>query len=146
MDSRFAKSLNILLVEDDDLDIQHVRRALKKANIINPVWVASDGDEALDMLRGEEYPTEGRLVLLDIDLPKRSGVEVLKEVRSDERLRGLNVVVMASSNEDRYRTEAHALDVAGYLLKPFTSHSFFDLMATINFGWHLVKPEPESEP
>src|SRR5678816_2318073 len=114
MNARVEKAVNILLVEDDNIDVENIRLAFKKAHIINPLWVASDGEQALDMLRGREYPPERRLMLLDINLPKLGGIEVLREIRKDERLRGLIVVVLAASNEDRYRTEAHDLDAVSY--------------------------------
>jgi CheY-like chemotaxis protein len=139
MSMKSDKTTNILLVEDDDLDVENVRRAFKKAGINNPLWIASDGEQALEMLRGTEYPPERRLVLLDINLPKLSGIELLREIRNDERLRTLSVVVLTTSNEDRDRTEAFNLNVAGYLLKPITSQSFVDLMATLNRYWGLVE-------
>jgi CheY-like chemotaxis protein len=139
MAPRPDKSIHILLVEDDDLDVENVRRAFRKANITNPLWIASDGEQALEMLRGADYPPERRLVLLDINLPRLTGIEVLREIRADERLRHLCVVVLTTSNEDRDRTEAYDLHVAGYLLKPVTSQSFVDLMTTLNRYWTLVE-------
>ena len=139
MATKVGKTTNILLVEDDDLDVENVRRAFKKAGITNPLWVASDGEEALEILRGPDYPPERRLVLLDINLPKLNGIELLREIRNDERLHKLSVVVLTTSNEDRDRTEAYNLNVAGYLLKPVTSQSFVDLMATLNRYWSLVE-------
>lgn len=139
MDPKIGKVINILLVEDDDLDVENVKRAFTKANIANPLWIASDGEQALDILRGQEYPPERRLVLLDINLPKLNGIELLREIRNDERLRSLCVVVLTTSNEDRDRTEAYNLNVAGYLLKPVTGQSFVELMATLNRYWTLVE-------
>jgi CheY-like chemotaxis protein len=136
---RTAKLTNILLVEDDDVDVENVRRAFRKANIVNPLWVASDGEEALRVLRGGEYPSERRLVLLDINLPRLNGIELLREIRKDPLLRSLAVVVLTTSNEDRDRTEAYDLHVAGYLLKPVTSQSFVELMAALNRYWTLVE-------
>ena len=82
------KMLNILLVEDDDLDVMNVRRAFKKNNILNPLFVAGDGLEALDLLRGvgensPEMPPERRLILLDLNMPKMNGIEFLRELRAD---------------------------------------------------------------
>lgn len=139
VNSPMDRTINILLVEDDDLDQENVRRAFKKANISNPLWIASDGEQALAMLRGAEYPPERRLVLLDINLPKLNGIELLREIRRDPRLHALSVVVLTTSNEERDRTEAYNLNVAGYLLKPITSHSFVELMAALNRYWTLVE-------
>jgi CheY-like chemotaxis protein len=139
MQAKTEKLTNILLVEDDDLDVENVQRAFKKAGIANPLWIASDGEDALRMLRGTEYPPERRLVLLDLNLPKLNGIELLREIRKDESLRSVSVVVLTTSNEDRDRTEAYDLNVAGYLLKPVTFQSFVELMATLNRYWTLVE-------
>ena len=131
--------LNILLVEDDELDVENVRRAFKRANITCPLWVASDGEEALRMLRGSEYPRARRLVLLDLNLPKMSGIELLRELRSDPSLRNQSVVVLTTSNEERDRTDAYGLNVAGYLIKPITFHTFVDIMTAFHRYWSLVE-------
>lgn len=134
-----SKALNILLVEDDELDVENVRRAFKRANITSPLWVASDGEEALRLLRGSEFPRKRRLVLLDLNLPKMSGIELLRELRSDPALRPQSVVVLTTSNEDRDRTEAYGFNVAGYLLKPITFQPFVDIMATLHRYWSMVE-------
>lgn len=139
MTSRGDKMINFLLVEDDELDVENVQRAFKKGNIPNPLWVAGDGEEALRLLRGTDYPAERRLVLLDLNLPRLSGIEVLQEIRRDPKLHRVSVVVLTTSNEDRDRTEAYDFNVAGYLLKPVTFHSFVDLMAALNRYWTLVE-------
>ena len=131
--------LNILLVDDDEVDVMNVQRAFKKANITNPVYVAGNGIEALEMLRGDSMPHQRRIVLLDINMPKMNGIEFLREVRRDPVLRSLCVVVLTTSNEDRDRIEAYQLNVAGYLLKPVTFIHFVDVMATLNKYWALME-------
>ena len=131
--------LNILLVDDDEVDVMNVQRAFKKANITNPVYVAGNGIEALEMLRGDSMPHQRRIVLLDINMPKMNGIEFLREVRRDPALRSLCVVVLTTSNEDRDRIEAYQLNVAGYLLKPVTFIHFVDVMATLNKYWALME-------
>lgn len=133
------KAINLLLVEDDDIDVMTVRRAFEKGNIVNPLFVAGDGVEALTMLREGHLPAERRLVLLDLNLPRMSGVEFLREVRRDPALQAIPVVILTTSNEDRDRVEAFQLNVAGYLLKPVTFSAFVDLMVTINRYWTLVE-------
>jgi CheY-like chemotaxis protein len=133
------KALNILLVEDDELDVENVRRAFKRANIETPLWVASDGEEALRLLRSSEYPRKRRLVLLDLNLPKMSGIELLRELRSDPALHAQSVVVLTTSNEDRDRTEAYGLNVAGYLLKPIAFQKFVDIISALYRYWSLVE-------
>jgi CheY-like chemotaxis protein len=132
-------ALNILLVDDDEIDVMTVRRAFSKANITNKLYVATDGIEALKLLRSEGFPTSRRLVLLDLNMPRMSGIEVLREIRSDEMLHRLTVIVLTTSNEDRDRVEAYRLNVAGYLLKPVTFHAFAEVMATLNKYWTLME-------
>ena len=132
-------SLNILLVDDDEVDVMTVKRAFAKANIANKVFVATDGIEALRLLRADGIPASRRLVLLDLNMPRMNGIEFLREIRSDPVLQVLTVVVLTTSNEDRDRVEAYQLNVAGYLLKPVTFHSFADVMATLNKYWTLME-------
>jgi CheY-like chemotaxis protein len=132
------KSLEILLVEDDALDVMNVRRAFKQNKLTNTIHVAQNGLEALDVLRRGTLPAR-HLVLLDLNMPKMNGIEFLRELRADPDLCTTSVVVLTTSNEDRDRIEAYKLNVAGYLLKPVTFPSFVDLMATLNKYWTLVE-------
>jgi CheY-like chemotaxis protein len=134
-----ANTINILLVDDDDLDVMNVKRAFEKGKIANPVFVARDGIEGLAMLRGTELPRERRLILLDLNMPRMNGIEMLRELRKDPQLRATPVVVLTTSNEDRDRTEAYDLNVAGYLLKPVTFVNFVELMSALNRFWRLVE-------
>lgn len=134
-----TKTLNILLVEDDQIDVMNVRRAFKKTNILNPLFVAGNGLEALEILRGTEFPQSCRIVLLDLNMPKMNGIEFLKEVRSDPQLRSLPVVVLTTSRDERDRVEAYNLNVAGYLVKPIAFPDFVELMVTLNKYWALVE-------
>jgi CheY-like chemotaxis protein len=133
------RALNILLVDDDEVDVMTVKRAFTKANITNRLFVASNGVEALEMLRSGSVPQSRRLVLLDLNMPKMNGLEFLREVRKDPALSSLTVVVLTTSNEDRDRVDAFQLNVAGYLLKPVTFHTFADVMATLNKYWTLME-------
>jgi CheY-like chemotaxis protein len=131
--------LNILLVEDDDVDVMNVRRAFKKNNIRNPLWVAGNGVEALRILREGDIPQERRLVLLDLNMPRMNGIEFLRELRADEKLRLTPVVVLTTSGDERDRVDAYNLNVAGYILKPVTFANFVEAMATLNKYWTLVE-------
>jgi len=133
------RALTILLVDDDEVDVMTVKRAFTKANITNKVHVATNGVEALEMLRGPDLPTTRRIVLLDLNMPRMNGIELLREVRKDPHLAGLTVVVLTTSNEDRDRVEAFQLNVAGYLLKPVTFSDFAEVMATLNKYWTLME-------
>ena len=131
------RRLNILLVEDDELDVMNVRRAFKKNNIINPLYVAGNGLEALEMLRSGAVPGDRRLILLDLNMPKMGGIEFLKALRADPDLHRMTVVVLTTSDEERDRVEAYNLNVAGYILKPVTLLAFVELMATLNKYWSV---------
>jgi CheY-like chemotaxis protein len=131
--------LNILLVEDDQVDVMNVKRAFEKNRILNPLQVASDGLQALAMLRSGAIPTTRRIVLLDLNMPRMNGIEFLRELRADPELRLIPVVVLTTSNDERDRIEAYNLNVAGYLLKPVTFVNFVELMATLNKYWSLVE-------
>jgi CheY-like chemotaxis protein len=131
--------INILLVEDDEVDIMTVKRAFAKANITNPLYVAHNGLEALEVLRKEDLPPKRRLILLDVNMPKMNGIEFLRELRKDPSLQQISVVVLTTSNEERDRIEAFKLNVAGYLLKPVTFQQFAEVMSTINKYWALME-------
>lgn len=136
------KKIHILLVEDDEVDVMNVRRAFKKNNIVNPLYLAANGLEALAMLRGEAgsepvIPAERRLILLDLNMPRMNGIEFLRELRLDRALRSIPTIVLTTSNEDRDKVEAYNLNVAGYILKPVTFSNFVDVMSTLNKYWML---------
>jgi CheY-like chemotaxis protein len=136
--------LNILLVEDDEVDVMTVQRAFKKGNITNPLYIAGNGLEALAMLRGELgqpslIPSDRRIILLDLNMPKMNGLEFLHELRADPTIRQIPVVVLTTSNEEQDRIHAYDLNVAGYILKPVTFSIFVELMITLNKYWTLCE-------
>lgn len=139
--------VNILLVEDDEVDIMNVKRAFKKNNINNPLFVTRDGLEALSVLRGEnsEITIHGpKVILLDINMPKMGGIEFLKELRKHPELRSLSVFVMTTSNEETDKVAAYNLNVAGYILKPLSFEGFTSAVAILNHYWHLCEM-PQSQ-
>ena len=93
------------------------------------------------MLRGDAagpvIPPHRRLVLLDLNMPKMNGIEFLRELRLDEKLRSIPAIVLTTSNEDRDKVEAYNLNVAGYILKPITFSNFVEAIATLNKYWML---------
>ena len=131
------RTLNILLVDDDEVDVMTVKRAFAKANITNPMFVATNGIEALELLRSSSMPQRRRIILLDLNMPRMNGIEFLRELRGDPALALTTVIVLTTSNEDRDRVEAYRLNVAGYLLKPVTFTTFAEVMATLNKYWTL---------
>jgi CheY-like chemotaxis protein len=133
------KMLNVLLVDDDEVDVMNVRRAFRKCGVANPLFVAGNGVEALEMLRRGDVPAERRLVLLDLNMPRMNGIELLRELRADPGLRSTCVVVLTTSNDERDRVEAYGLRVAGYILKPVTFENFCEAVVTLNRYWSLVE-------
>ncbi len=133
------RMLNILLVEDDTVDVMNVRRAFEKNKILNPLYVAGDGVEALEMLRAGKIPDERRIILLDLNMPRMNGLEFLRALRADPRHGHTPVVVLTTSNAERDRIDAYNLNVAGYLLKPVTFTNFVEVMAALNKYWTLVE-------
>ena len=133
------KILNILLVEDDHVDVMNVKRAFERNRITNPLFVAADGIEALEMLRGGKVPDTRRMILLDLNMPRMNGIEFLRELRTDPDLQHTPVVVLTTSNDERDKIEAYNFNVAGYLLKPVTFVNFVELTAALNKYWTLVE-------
>jgi len=136
------RKVNFLLVEDDEVDIMNVQRAFSRSQIDNPLYIANNGLDALDMLRGTDstaVPEHRRLVLLDINMPKMNGLEFLQELRQDEALKSTPVVVLTTSDADQDRLEAYRLNVAGYILKPVAFATFAAVMAALNEYWALCE-------
>lgn len=132
--------MTILLVEDDEVDVMNVKRAFKKNNISNPLLVAHNGLEALDILRGNDAVVpRPRIILLDLNMPKMGGIEFLKEIRKDPELASLSVFVMTTSNEDSDKVEAFNLNVAGYIIKPLSMEQFIGAVSTLNSYWTLCE-------
>jgi len=139
MNTTEERVLNILLVEDDDVDIMNVQRAFEKNHIANPLFIAHNGLEALEMLRGADVPKGRRIILLDLNMPRMNGIEFLRALRADPALRGTPVVVLTTSSDERDKVEAYDLHVAGYLLKPVTFANFCEVMTALNKYWTLVE-------
>lgn len=134
-----AAKLNILLVEDDELDAMNVQRALRDSDSVNPLTVACDGIEALDLLRGGTLSLDRLLVVIDLNMPRMNGLELLGELRRDEALCTLPVVVLTTSDEDSDKRRAFDLNAAGYVLKPVTFQAFAACIRTIERYWTSVE-------
>ncbi|MFV7234340.1 MULTISPECIES: response regulator [Flavobacterium] len=130
--------VNILLVEDDEVDVMNVKRAFSKNNIKNPLYVAGNGVEALEMLDDKIIPLP-KIIILDINMPKMNGIEFLKVLRENERLKNISVFVMTTSNEDSDKIKAYNLNVAGYILKPLSFEKFVVSVSTLNNFWQLCE-------
>ena len=142
------EEVEILLVEDNPKDAEMTQRALRKHNFGNKLHWVRDGAEALDYIfcRGayaDRIPARPpRLILLDIKMPKVDGIEVLRQVKADERSRSVPVVVMTSSNEERDVMESYRLGVNSYIVKPIEFPAFLDVVAKIGLYWVLTNRVP----
>lgn len=127
-----ANHTRVLLVEDNQDDIFHVKRILKSCGLVEDLTVVRDGREAVDHLRiglKEEPASLPDLIILDLNLPKMSGMEVLQWIRGEQRLQEVPVVILTGTREDESLVELHRLGVLGYLVKPLTSQDFVRTVA-----------------
>ena len=142
------KEKTLLLVEDNPDDVALTLRALKLNNLLNKVIVARDGAEALELLLGTDSSPPMSLpemILLDLNLPKISGLEVLQRIRQEERTRLLPVVVMTTSDEDRDRIESYRLGANSYIAKPVEFAEFSNAVKQLGVYWLALNVGPQGE-
>jgi two-component system response regulator len=133
----------ILLVEDNPDDVTLTLRALKRNNIQNKVKVAADGEEALEfLLPSSGQPIKPALILLDVNLPKLGGLDVLRRLRGDDRTATLPVVVLTTSNEERDIIESYRLGANSYVRKPVVFGDFVEAARVLGLYWLLVNQAP----
>jgi len=137
----------ILLVEDDPKDVELTLNALSEHNLANEVVVVRDGVEALDYLyRRETFSSrpEGNpvVILLDLKMPRMDGIQVLKRLKSDERMRLIPVVILTSSREDRDLEECYRLGISAYVVKPVRFTEFVEAVRKIGVFWALINEPP----
>jgi CheY-like chemotaxis protein len=139
----------ILLVEDNPDDAEMAIRAFKKNNLTNNLTLVDDGAKALDFVfaRGEfknrNISQKPKLVLLDLKLPKISGLEVLKEIKSNSKTRYIPVVVLTSSNQEADKIQSYDLGVNSYIVKPVNFDKFVTAMKNLEVYWILLNELPE---
>ncbi len=140
------EKIEIVLIEDNPADVELTLNALNKRHLANRVKVLTDGEEALDYLFTVCAPGSRAgcpmLILLDLKLPKVSGLEVLQKIRSDQRTKMIPVVVLTSSAEERDRIESYKLGVNSYIVKPVEFDSFAEVVSQIGFYWVLLNRPP----
>jgi CheY-like chemotaxis protein len=137
----------ILIVEDDPNDVELTLTALGDYNLANEVVVTRDGQQALDYLyRRGEFSTRSMdnpaVMLLDLKLPKVSGLEVLQQIKSDERLKTMPVVVLTSSNEEKDMMRSYRLGVNAYVVKPVDFHEFVNAVKELGVFWAVINEPP----
>lgn len=141
----------VLLVEDNPTDVLLIQRAFDKVRLVNPVQVVHDGDAAVAYLAGDgEYADRRRhplpvLILLDLKLPRRSGLEVLAWLRAQEGLRRIPVVMLTSSQQPRDVAAAYDSGVNSYLVKPVEFDALLDMLKTVNLYWMVLNERPHVE-
>ena len=145
MNARIKSSLHpiqILLVEDDDGDARAVERTFAKARIANPIVRAIDGVEAMDILQG----THGRtrlerpyMLLVDLNLPRFNGIQLIEAIRADQDLHDSVIFVLTTSNRTEDKESAHALNVTGYILKENAGDDFLRLFSLVDSYWRIVE-------
>jgi CheY-like chemotaxis protein len=144
-----TRLVDILLVEDNPQDIEMTLHALQRAHLANPIEVVEDGAQALEYLFGlgayadRDLARPPKVVLLDLKLPKLSGLEVLRRLRADERTRRIPVVVLTSSREDADIAEAYRLGVNSYVVKPVAFEAFVEAVGRVGLYWLLLNERPQ---
>ena len=139
----------MLLVEDDPNDILLIQRAFAKACLVNPLKVVRDGEEALNYLSGSgEFADRGRyplpsLILLDLKLPRKSGLEILQWLRQQPALKHIPVIVLTSSKESSDVSRAYDLGANSYLVKPVGFEGLLELVKSIGMYWMILNKTPE---
>jgi CheY-like chemotaxis protein len=129
------KRYSILLVEDDEVDIMNIQRAFLKNNIKLPFYIARNGVEALEMLRNPEPFNIGirpQYLIVDLNMPKKGGLELLHDIRQDPSLKRLTVFIMTTSNEVKDKTTAYEYNAAGYIIKPLSFTEFVEAIGALN--------------
>jgi two-component system response regulator len=149
MTMKATNAVDILLVEDNPHDAELTERSLKKQNLANHLYTVEDGAQALDFIFGRgEFAGRAlshapRVILLDLKLPKVSGLDVLRVIKADERTRAIPVVILSSSKEDPDIKAAYELGANSYVVKPVEFDAFADAVSKLGLYWLLVNRPPD---
>lgn len=132
------KEASILIVEDDEVDIMAIRRALKQTNVTNSIYVAKDGIEALEKLRSGEIPSP-YIVLMDLNMPRMNGIDCMKEIRADKSLRQTVIFALSTSKDEKDKIKAYDCNVAGYIFKSDIGDEFVNAMQMLHHYLRVVE-------
>jgi CheY-like chemotaxis protein len=133
---RSSRVVTILLVEDDEVDVKALKWAFDKLKVANPLVIARDGVEALEVLRDLPRPY---LIITDINMPRMNGIELLRKIRQSDQFRDSIVFVLTTSNDEQDKIDAYDLNVAGYMLKTDMGTSFSRAISLIDNYWKVVE-------
>jgi two-component system, response regulator len=146
-----SENVDILLVEDNQDDLDLALHALRRENLANNIFIVRDGEEGLDFLfcrgkyAGRSFDRPPKLVLLDLKLPKVDGMEVLKQVKADPRLKSIPVVIMTSSKEERDLVAGYNLGVNSYIQKPVDFDQFRTTIKSVGLYWLVINQPPVAQ-
>jgi len=136
-----SRGVTILLFEDDEVDVKALKWAFEKLKVANPLVIARDGVEALELMASLSRPY---LVITDINMPRMNGIELLRKIRQSVDYRDSIVFVLTTSNDEQDKIDAYDLNVAGYMLKTDMGTSFTRAISLIDNYWKVVEfPGPE---
>ncbi|MCD6111923.1 MAG: response regulator [Bacteroidales bacterium] len=140
----FRKNSIILLVEDNPDDVELTLRAFRKYNFTNDIIVANDGEEALEIIfeRANNKKLKPDLILLDISLPKVNGIEVLRQIKTNDITKTIPVIILTSSNEEKDLVESYNYGANSYIRKPVDFKMFIDVVKEIGLYWLLLNNPP----
>ncbi len=136
------KTINFLVIEDNELDVEKISRGFRRLKIANRVTIAGDGYTALDMLRGNgahEKLLGPLVILLDLNMPRMNGFEFLEILRADDAIKHLPVFVLTTSDRDKDIADAYRLNVCGYIVKPIELEQMFEAIGTLGMYWQLME-------
>jgi CheY-like chemotaxis protein len=135
-------TVNLLLVDDDEVDVQGLKRAFTKSRIGNPITVARDGIEALEILRGQNGKSKlpkPHLIMLDLNMPRMNGFEFLDEIRADNDLKNTVVFMITTSKAEEDKARAYGKHVAGYIIKQDPANTFMQAVSLLEHYWKIVE-------
>lgn len=130
-----AKSLNILLIEDDVIEVMKFNRVLKKLEFNHLIIEATNGEEALDILKKKEIVPD--IIILDLNMPKLNGIEFLNILKADDALKFIPAIILTTSNNHKDVMECYKIGIAGYILKPLKYEEYVDRIAKLLTYWSI---------